>query len=124
MYAITLPFTVDGFGRVSVSRDNDRVWRDRVRSVIGTSLGERVMRPTFGSQIPLGLFDILNEAPELLDGYVSTAFATWLPALSLESVNVVRVSRDDASIEIEVTYRVPTGEVDSASLGLVVREMQ
>jgi phage baseplate assembly protein W len=46
---IALPFSVDPYGKVTVASDQSKIWADRVRSVIGTFLRERVMRPEFGT---------------------------------------------------------------------------
>ena len=41
---LALPFSVDPYGKISVTSEQSKIWADRVRSVIGTTLRERVMR--------------------------------------------------------------------------------
>ena len=55
--SLSLPFSIDAYGKVSVTSEQSKIWADRVRSVLGTSLRERVMRPTFGTLIPYAIFE-------------------------------------------------------------------
>ena len=50
--AMSLPFSIDPYGKVSSTTDQKKIWADKVRSVLGTALRERVMLPTFGTLIP------------------------------------------------------------------------
>ena len=54
--AISLPFSIDSYGNVASTKDQSKIWADRVRSVVGTTVGERLMRPDFGTSIPFATF--------------------------------------------------------------------
>lgn len=106
--AISLPFTVDDFGTVNATNDQQKIWADRVRAVIGTALGERIYRPEFGCEAALTTFD--NEEI-LINGIadnIRASFDAFLPLLSLENVEV-SVEESSRIIFVEVVYSTSNG---------------
>lgn len=108
MRAISLPFRVDGYGRVAATTDPSRVWADRVRTVVSTNPGERVMRPTFGCPTPENLFEAMSTVPEVVEADVREAFDDWLPLLSFEGLDVNYEAEQNGEIEVNLAYTVPT----------------
>ena len=117
--ALSLPFSVDSFGSVSVTVDQSKIWADRVRSVLGTMLRERVMRPTFGTIIPYSLFNGGEPAIDEVKSEVTKAFTTQLQLLNLESTNVTLAQYTNV-MNVEVVYALPNNEVVSTVVGLVL----
>lgn len=113
--AIGLPMRVDDYGQVVTSTTLERIWADRVRSVLNTTVGERTMRPEFGSRIPMGLLDSIPEIPQLVEDAVGAAFARHLPTLRLISVNLIYTDEENGEIGLDVAYAVP-GSVNPASV--------
>jgi phage baseplate assembly protein W len=105
MRAISLPFRIDGYGRVASTTDLDRINQNRVRSVLLTSLGERLMRPTFGTTIAATLFDACDEAIDDIETATVNAFAQELPGLAFEALDVLTEDPESGTVEIEITYR-------------------
>jgi phage baseplate assembly protein W len=108
MRAISLPFRIDGYGRVASTEDVRAIWAGRVRIVITTVLGERLNRPDFGSDLSDSLFDGDDDLVEEIEASVSRSFSTWLPELTLESVDVVTTNMDVGDVDVEIGYRVPS----------------
>lgn len=117
--ALSLPFSIDSFGSVSVTVDQSKIWSDRVRSVLGTMLRERVMRPTFGTVIPYSLFNGGEPAIDEVKSEVTKAFTTQLQLLNLESTNVT-LDQYTNVMNVEVVYALPNNEVVSTVVGLVL----
>lgn len=113
MKSISLPFRLDSYGRVATSTDLSKIWQDRVRTVIATAVGERVMRPTFGSSLPANLFDAVVMAPGFADGNLRAAFLEWLPGIEYEGSELVEVEGGDGSFALNVFYRIPKFEQTS-----------
>lgn len=111
--AIVLPMRIDDYGRVVSSSLPERVWADRVRTVLNTTVGERVMRPDYGSRIPYGLMESMQELPQLVEDAVRVSFVKFLPTLTLHSVRVIE--EYDAESFLEVSYSIP-GESDPQSV--------
>lgn len=117
--SISLPFAISQYGRVAVSNTQSKIWSDRVRGVLGTVVGERVMRPRFGSKIAYQNFENEQSAQEKLKGAIHDAFANFLPALSLEKVNT---SFDDQEnlLSVEVVYSLPNQDTVTTNIGVVI----
>lgn len=107
MTAISLPFRIDGYGRVASTSDPNKIWADRVRSVLMTSIRERLMRPQFGSEVTAEVYDILDEAPELTYEAVASAFVEYLPRLTLNDVVLVSEDEQNGVVSLEVSYTLP-----------------
>ena len=117
--AIALPFSIDSYGKVASTQEQSKIWADRVRSVLGTTIRERVMRPTLGTFIPFALFNSDETASSQVDSEVRKAFVDQLPLLTLEKVNVT-VDQYTNVRNVEVVYALPNNEIVSTVVGLVV----
>lgn len=116
---LSLPFSIDAYGKVSSTQTQSKIWADRVRSVLGTTLRERVMRPTFGTLIPFSLFETTDSASAEIRVEVERAFADQLRLLTLTTVNVT-VDEYTNVLSVEVVYGLPNNEVVSTVVGLVL----
>jgi phage baseplate assembly protein W len=114
---IALPFSISSFGGVSASTSQERIWADRARSVIGTSLQERVMRPQFGTDIPRTLFDTEEVMRLKIEEEISKAFTSYLPLLTLDSITTEFDSATNI-ITATVLYELPNQEEASLSIGI------
>ena len=103
---ISLPFKIDSYGKVSSSSDQQRIWADRVRSVIGTAVKERVMRPLFGTEIPYSVFNTQEDAEVLIQRETQAAFETQLPLLTLQSVTTT-FDEFTGIINVSTVYGLP-----------------
>jgi len=117
--AITLPFTIDAYGKVSSTIEQERIWADRVRSVIGTCLRERVMRPNFGTTIPFALFETSDSAIEEITSEVNAAFLNFLPTLSVKEVTA-NFNESLNVIDVSITYALPNDRLVTTTIGVVV----
>jgi phage baseplate assembly protein W len=102
--AISLPFSFDNFGSVGYSRDEKKIWQDRVVMVVMTRLGERIMRPTYGTAIANTVFENVNDSIVLIEQAVAGAFTTFLTPLILTKVKA-NVDPLDGYVVIEISYR-------------------
>lgn len=115
---LSLPFSVDPYGKVTVTSDQSKIWADRVRSVIGTTLRERIMRPEFGTDISYSVFNTQEDADREIKAEVVQAFNQLLPLLKIDSV---RSSFDSYTgvINITMTYKLPNDIVVETTIGIV-----
>lgn len=116
--AISLPFLIDPYGRVASTQSQSKIWSDKVKSVLGTSLRERVMRPNFGTLIPYSLFNSQTEATVEIKAEVERAFAEQLDLLTLQQTDVT-IDMYTNVLNVQVTYGLPNDEVVSTTIGLV-----
>jgi phage baseplate assembly protein W len=101
---IDYPFGIGGDGRTAVASDDDHV-RDLVEQVLFTMPGERVNRPTFGSEVSKLVFAPNSQAAvPAIQLAVQGALLQWLGDLIVvEAVDVVGV---DSSLTVTVRYVV------------------
>jgi phage baseplate assembly protein W len=120
MLAISLPFRFDSYGRVAVTQDPRKVWADRVRSVLTTYVGERVMRPEWGSDLPANIFAAIEDEPSLVAVDVEAAFTEYLPFAELEDVVLVEEDEENGEVTLEVIYRIPRISPDPLSTSISI----
>ena len=115
---IALPFSIDVYGRVAFTQDQSKIWADRVRSVVGTTVKERVMRPTFGGTIAYKVFESQELAEQEIKTNVEEVFDSQLQVLTL---NDVTTSFDEytGTITADITYSLPNDTVLTTTVGLV-----
>jgi uncharacterized protein len=106
---LDFPVAIDGSGRLSVTDGDDHV-RDMIHQVLFTAPGERVNRPDFGCGLLELVFEpnssMLAAAVQLR---VRGSLQRWLG--DLIEVLEVRVTADDARLEVDVEYvRLVDGE--------------
>lgn len=108
---------VDATGGIRLAQDETEI-EESISIIIGTSPGERVMRPQFGCRIHELVFAPNNaETVGLARHYVREALGMWEPRIEVESVEVsldaIEVDRGRLNISVEYTIR---GTKDSRSL--------
>ena len=116
---ISLPFTIDPVGNVAHTEDQSKIWADRVLSVIGTMLRERVMRPTLGTLIPYAIFETSDDAVSEIRTEVNKAFDSQLPLLTLNSVDVT-IDEFTNIAKITIVYSLPNTQEVTTTIGLIL----
>jgi phage baseplate assembly protein W len=114
--AISLPFTINSYGKVQTTIDQKKIWADRVYSVIGTLSSERVMRPTFGSDAAKELLSSEEVMITNVENSVRLAFLKFLPTLNLLDISA-SYDRSSNIINIEIVYSLPNQEIVNEKIG-------
>ena len=116
--AISIPFSFDVFGKVTTTTDQKKIWSDRVRSVVGTNLRERLMRPEFGCLVPSSFMETQDMASSMVITEVGSAFSSQLPPLTLQSVDT---SFDESVgvMEVTVLYSLPNNDQIDTTVSFV-----
>ena len=96
----------DGRGGIALVSDDEKI-RQAIWIILGTPIGQRVMRPTFGSRLHELVFAPLNpETLGLAELYVQDALNFWEPRIELLDTHA-RVAPDRAHVLlIEVQYLI------------------
>ena len=117
-YAISLPFTIDGYGNILKTSNQAEIWEARVKSAVGTAFGERVMRSNYGTKIPELFFDTQDALTAGVTKEITSVFANYLPILTLESVYI---AHDELSGETtaDITYSLPNQTTTTTSVSVV-----
>lgn len=105
MQTISFPFTIDTRGSVAMTTDPRKIWLDRVRAVVSTQIGDRVMRPEFGTDTLNAVLGMDGVERDPLERALRAAFSAYLPALALTDVSVS--SDGDGLLTVNITYTLP-----------------
>jgi phage baseplate assembly protein W len=101
---IDYPFRISGNGRTAITTEDEHI-RDLIELVLFTMPGERVNRPTFGSDLSRMLFAPNNAAAApALQLAVQGALLQWLGERII--VNAVDVEIVDSAVTVTVRYMV------------------
>ena len=115
---IAYPFSLDSTGSVNTTSSQAKIWADRVRAVVGTLQGERLMLQDFGTKIPTHVMD--NEAAIIAHAKqeISEAMFNWLPNITINEIIVGQVELD-GTMSVEIRYQLPNNTSSSVSVGMV-----
>jgi phage baseplate assembly protein W len=87
--------------------EDDADIRQAIRIILGTALGERVMRPDFGCRIHELIFWPANqETANIAERYVREALLRWEPRIRIESIVVTPGGARNGEMTIEISYEV------------------
>ena len=95
-------------GEVSLAAYEEDI-RQAILLILETNLGERVMRPDFGSGLRSLVFQPLNTSTIALTSHqVEQALVTWEPRIQVQEVNVTADARLKNRLLIRISYQVRT----------------
>lgn len=101
------PVKVNASGGISWSSGADRI-RDAIWIVLGTSPGERVMRPTFGAGVENFVFKPNSPATRAnLASAISSALTNWEPRISIANIDV-SAGDEPNLVNISIDYTIRT----------------
>jgi phage baseplate assembly protein W len=116
--AISVPFSFDVFGKVATTVDQKKIWSDRVRSVLGTNLRERLMRPDFGCLIPSSFMETQDLASSMIVSEVNTAFSSQLQYLTLQDISTT-FEESTGVMNVTILYSLPNNEQIDTTVSFV-----
>ena len=106
MKSMSFPFPLDPFGKVTCSTDQRKIYQDKVLTLLSTAVGERPMRPTYGTNIATAMFENQGKIEEAINQAIRTAISNWIPELSVEKINI-KGFLDDGAVSVEVNVTLP-----------------
>lgn len=118
--ALVLPFSLNPLtGSIITTNNQDQIWEDRVRMAVQTGLGERVMRPAYGTKIPSALFDTITGFETTLTNELNKIFVEQLPLLELVTIEPNHSVKDNR-LSVSITYKLPNNNETTTKIGVMV----
>jgi phage baseplate assembly protein W len=118
--ALAFPFSLDPFtGSISTTTNQDVIWADRVRMAVETTVGERVMRPTYGTKVPSSLFNTIDGFTDVVEQDVRRVFVEQLPLLTLIKISTDFTPREN-ELSVTITYALPNKTQATTLVGVMV----
>jgi len=103
---LAYPMGVDHTGQIALSAGDD-VISESIRLILGTSPGERPMRPDFGCPIHEHVFEPADATTEGLVAFeVESSLRRWEPRIEIHDVRVSTADDPPSLLYIEVQYSV------------------
>lgn len=100
------PLRVDATGGIALVGREQEI-EEAIRLILGTSPGERPMRPEFGCRIHEHLFAPADsETAGAITGEVRAALRQWEPRIDVEDVVVTFDTRESTLLYIDVRYAI------------------
>ena len=97
------PIAVGSRGGIRLSRYEDDI-KESIKIILGTALGERVLRPDFGCAASDLVFEPIGASlAGKIEFYVHNALDYWEPRIE---VNEVKANADEEKIIVDIRYTV------------------
>lgn len=104
---VTLPLRKANNGYFEVSYTTKEQIKSNIKSLLLTQKGERLMQPTFGSDLKRYLFEpITSNLDSLIEDSIMEAINTWMPYVTVESIiyDTSNDLKDMNRIDLELKY--------------------
>jgi phage baseplate assembly protein W len=103
---LAFPLSVDHRGAVAMARGEDDV-EQALTIILGTSPGERPMRPEFGCEVHDFVFDSIDAAMVgRVEGAVRAALDRWEPRIEVVGIGFDLDRAVEGVLEVTITYRI------------------
>jgi len=101
------PVEIDDDGQVKLAPDPNEGIRQSIWTILGTSPGERVMRPGFGCGLHDLVFAVNNAGTaNAVAGAVREALAVWEPRIDVLEVYAAADPQQPNVLLVEINYEV------------------
>ena len=113
--AISYPYTLDGYGVVKPTTDVNKIYRDRVLTLLSTNVGQRPILTEYGSDIEAALFENENNFESAINQAIRQAMARWIPDVQVADIKV-GVPDQDGIAQVNVTLVMPDSTLTSLTV--------
>lgn len=112
-YGITLPIQITNVAFNQSFTAAEQV-KSNLKNLLMTKRGERVMQPQFGSELHETLFEqIDDDISERIEGAIETAISTWMPYITIESIDIDISSelQNNNEVKISIQFKISNNPV-------------
>ena len=106
MKAISFPFTLNPFGKTTSTILQEKIYQDRILTLLSTAVGERPMRPDYGTNIGVAMFENQGKIEAAISQAVRSAVSNWIPEVTVENINVIKFL-DSGQVAVELNVTLP-----------------
>lgn len=115
MKAIKHPFSLDTFGRINSTTDSNKIYLDRLLSLLSTDVYQKPMSPNYGTDIIRALYETGQNYTQAIQEAIERAVSTYLPNLKIVSIRFLETTPEGVS-NVEVSVSFPDNTVNSISV--------
>lgn len=114
MIGVKFPFTISG-GSVVTTSDPTEIIGSRVTFLIGTSIGERIMRPAWGIDILSTVFSLGGDLEDAMEEAIEVAFTDHFPEYEPREITFNRIPDNPTYVEISVRFGRYDSDMDAVA---------
>lgn len=104
---VSFPLRVEN-GKIAWSKYEESI-KESIKIILGTTPGERVMRPDFGCRINELVFEPYNTSTETLIAFhIKEALLKWEPRIEVLNVNVASHEDEKEKLIVNIEYMIKT----------------
>jgi phage baseplate assembly protein W len=86
--AISYPFLLDNFGVLNPAPTSNKIYIDRVLTLLSTNIGQRPMLPDYGVNWAQALFESESDASKAIPKALTSAIRSWVPDVKIASISI------------------------------------
>jgi phage baseplate assembly protein W len=102
----TFPLKIDSQGGISLTTERNEI-EQSIIIILSTEIGQRVMRPRFGSRLHEIIFAPNNDyTADLARRYVEEALRMWEPRISNLNIDVKPDPQEHSRLLIDINYQI------------------
>jgi phage baseplate assembly protein W len=109
--AVKFPFTIQS-GSVAVTDNPTEAVGSMIVFCLGTMIGERVMRPTWGVDIMNTIYSVGGDLDTAMPEAIENAFKKWFPDYEPREITITRSPDRPTYVDVEVRFGAYDSEVD------------
>ena len=115
MKAINYPFYLDSFGKITATSDPNKIYMDRALTLLSTAVYQRIMRPTYGTDVPRSLFETGNDYQTAVREAIARAMAVFLPLIKIVEITITEPDSFGES-KVNVLLSFPNGATNTVTI--------
>ena len=115
MRAIQHPFHLDSFGKITATSDQNKIYLDRLLSLLSTMVYQRPMHSTYGTDIFRALYETGDDYIQAVKESITRAVYTYLPLLTIVKIDI-KSSDTEGKSTVEVVVSFPDNTINSVQV--------
>ena len=119
--AINFPFTLDNDGVLVATTNANKIYLDRVLTLLSTNVGQRPMLPEYGIDWTVALFENEDDAKAATPSALTAAISRWIPDVKVSKVTMQDQQNGIEYVNIELVLpdnTIATLPINTATFNL------
>ena len=113
--AISYPYTIDGYGVVQTTENVNKIYLDRVLTLLSTRIGQRPILHEYGTNIEVALFENQNNLELAINQAITQAMARWIPEVGINKINITEPDQNGEAL-VELILELPNSTLTTLTV--------
>jgi phage baseplate assembly protein W len=115
MKAVVFPFQLDSFGRIVSTKDSNKIYMDRLLTVLSTMVYDRPIKNNYGTNLARAMYETYNRSEVAIREAIERAIGIFLPEIELESFSITEPN-DQGISNVDLSVILPDSTIQSISI--------